>query len=110
MNRLALVVIVVAAAAACSKKSDWPPAAAKPEATAPAAPADKPAAAATGGFKLGEATVIELIDHRLQPTSRPAWKLHADGKTEHANDKTGEWRSELEVKPDGTVWVQGQQR
>ncbi|HEY4178451.1 MAG TPA: hypothetical protein VGM90_16505 [Kofleriaceae bacterium] len=95
MTRLAFVLLL--AASACGKSS------------APAAsPPPLATTAPTRGFTLGEATVVELLDKRLQPVSNPIWKLHADGNTEGVTKK-GEWKSSMVLaKPDGTLWMQGE--
>ncbi|HEY4056038.1 MAG TPA: hypothetical protein VGM39_05490 [Kofleriaceae bacterium] len=97
MNRVVLALLLTTA---CGKSPA--PAAGTPEPTVKQ-PSD------ASGFKLGEATVIELLDKNFQPVSRPLWRLHADGKTEGVN-RSGEWRDNfVEAKPDGTLWMQGHQ-
>src|SRR5262245_19483077 len=108
MNRLAIALVSILMIVTACTKSESPTigagAAGAPKSQSPEA---KPAVG--GGFKLDEATVIQLLDKRFQPVSTPMWKLHADGKTERLNDKQRTWRPELEAKPDGTIWMQGQQ-
>lgn len=97
MKAIALV-LVVACGHGDSKPAPSPSPvkteAASPEATKREAPFQ---------LALGEATVIELLDKRLEPVSRPIWKLHRDGKTESGNNKTGTWSGEVTAAVDGTL-------
>jgi hypothetical protein len=70
---------------------------------------DAASGSGSGGFHiaLGDATVFELVDRRLNKLDkpRPDLVLHPDGNAELINDKTGKpWMTYM-VKPDGTVMV-----
>jgi len=62
---------------------------------------------APSGIVLGDATVYELVDRRFQKREPPVveLKLHADGRGEWFNDKTGEPYGAFTVNPNGTLAI-----
>src|SRR5690242_16595019 len=80
-------------------------------------PSSKPAGTTTSApssarafhLALGDATVYELVDRRLNVRDKPVRHLvlHADGTAELINDKTDRPMITLMVRADGTVLADG---